>query len=436
MSARRSINREIFNLAGPNILSNISVPLISSVDTALMGHLSSTHLGAVGLGAMLFNFLYWNFGFLRMGTTGVTAQAFGRSDRSEVIMNLARSLVVALGIGLALLALHRLLGSTGFILLNTPESHFPLAMEYFNIRIWAAPATLGLYAMMGWFFGMQNAIYPLILTIFINIANVVLSVIWVNYYGYGIEGVAMGTLIAQYAGLVFAGLLWFIRYKGFRSYFIHFGFWKWSAFRSFFQLNGNIFIRTICLSFAFAFFYNRSAAYGSIVLDANVVLLQFLHWMSYGVDGFAYAAESLSGRYRGAMNLLRFQLSVRWSFFWGGVLALFYALIYGIWGANIIQLFTDIAHVQDMAENYLWWMVALPIAGFASYVWDGVFVGITAGKSMRNAMVLALLVYLVAVFTVGKTFENHGLWASLLIFLLARAVFQQYLYNKKGWNLN
>jgi len=400
-----------------------------------MGHLSSTHLGAVGLSAMLFNFLYWNFGFLRMGTTGVTAQAFGRSDRAEVMTNLARSMAVALAISLLLILSQNLVGPWGFYLLNTPDTHLEYTLEYFHIRIWAAPATLGLYAMMGWFFGMQNAVYPLILTVFINSTNIALSVLLVQGYDMGIQGAAFGTLVAQYAGLFAAIALWIFRYKKHWLDLIRQGFWKWAAFKPFFHLNANIFIRTVCLSFAFAFFYNRSANYGALILDANVVLLQFLHWMSYGVDGFAYAAESLSGKYRGAGASARFYLSVKWSFFWGGVLAIFYAGVYGFFGHSLIALFTDISEVQSTAADFLVWIVVLPLAGFASYIWDGIFVGMTAGKSMRDAMVAALLVYLLAVFTMGVWYENHGLWASLLLFLVARAIFQQYLFTKKGWNL-
>ena len=247
--------------------------------------------------------------------------------------------------------------------------------------------------------------------------------------------ISLGTLIAQYAGLLAAIFLWVFRYKKHWIDLIREGFWRWRAFKPFFHLNANIFIRTVCLSFAFAFFYSQSALYGALILDANVVLLQFLHWMSYGIDGFAYAAESLSGKYKGAARKMEFNLAVRWSFLWGGVLAGAYAAIYGVFGPDLIALFTDIASVQATAATFLPWMIVLPLAGFASYIWDGIFVGITAGKSMRNAMVAALAIYLVAVYTLGASYENHGLWASLLIFLLARAVFQQILYTKKGWNL-
>lgn len=434
-SLTQRINREIFRLAGPNILSNISVPLISSVDTALMGHLSSTHLGAIGIGAMLFNFLYWNFGFLRMGTTGTTAQAYGAGDKDQMITTLIRAFMVAFLIAGLLLISQTYLSSGGYWLLNTPDTHLPLAMEYFQIRIWAAPATLGLYVMMGWFFGMQNAYIPLLLTLVINFVNIFLSYYLVVEMDFEIAGVAWGTVIAQYTGLLFALLLWIIKYRTSFEAFSSKGFWKWEAFRAFLDLNKNIFIRTICLSFAFGFFYNRSAAFGPLVLDANVVLLQFLHWMSYGVDGFAYAAESLSGKYRGANDKNSFDRALKWCFIWGAALAIFYALIYGIWGRPLISIFTDVGKVQQTAADYLPWMVILPMAGFASYIWDGIFVGITAGKSMRNSMLAALIVYILAFLVVDPSWGNHGLWLSLMAFLLARALFQGYLYYKNGWAL-
>lgn len=429
------INREIFRLAGPNILSNISVPLISSVDTALMGHLSSTHLGAIGIGAMLFNFLYWNFGFLRMGTTGVTAQAYGSKDSDKVITTLIRALLVALAIALILFTFRQPLSSAGYWMLNTPDTHLPLAMEYFSIRIWAVPATLGLYVMMGWFFGMQNAYIPLLLTIIINTINIGTSYYLVVHQGWEIAGVAWGTVLAQYVGMAAAIGLWLIKYKYTATAFTSSGFWKWDAFAAFVHLNKNIFIRTISLSLAFAFFYNRSAAFGPLILDANVVLLQFLHWMSYGVDGFAYAAESLSGKYRGAKDKISFDKALNWCFIWGAGLAAVYAFSYGFWGNTFIAIFTDQPEVQDSARSFLPWMIILPLAGFASYIWDGIFVGITAGISMRNSMVAALIVYFIAFLLIDPAWGNHGLWASLMAFLLARAVFQGYLYYRKGWAL-
>jgi MATE family multidrug resistance protein len=429
------INREIFRLAGPNILSNISVPLISSVDTALMGHLSSTHLGAIGLGAMLFNFLYWNFGFLRMGTTGTTAQAYGAKDKDQIITTMIRALLVALSIALLLLLLKQPLSTAGYWMLNTPDTHLPLGMEYFGIRIWAAPATLALYVLMGWFFGMQNAYIPLILTIIINTVNIAISYYLVIHMNWEIAGVAWGTVIAQYIGVLAAIVFWLIRYRSTAFAFSVSGFWKWKAFKKFLDLNKNIFIRTLSLSFAFAFFYNRSAAFGALILDANVVLLQFLHWMSYGVDGFAYAAESLSGKYKGANEKSSFDKALQWCFLWGGVLAVIYAMGYGFAGDSLIALFTDQEEVQNKAGEYLIWMIILPLAGFASYIWDGIFVGMTAGISMRNSMVAALLVYLAVFLSVDIDWGNHGLWLSLMAFLLARAIFQAWLYYKKGWAL-
>jgi MATE family multidrug resistance protein len=429
------INREIFNLALPNVISNISVPLISSVDTALMGHLSSTHLGAVGIGAMLFNFLYWNFGFLRMGTTGMIAQAYGANRPADIMINLLRALWVGLVVAGILLLFQSPISYLGLELLNTPDTHLELADRYFRIRIWAAPATFALYVFMGWYFGMQNAIFPLILTILINATNIVLSYYLVVHLSWDIEGVAWGTLIAQYTGLAGALGLWWVRYSKYAPFFKPQGFWRWSAFRSFLHLNSNIFIRTLCLSFAFAFFYNRSSAYGPLVLDANVVLLQFLNWMSYGVDGFAYAAESLIGKYKGAKDKFRFDLALQWNFIWGAVLAGIYALVYFTAGEEIIDIFTDIEKVREASRTYLSWMVVLPIAGFASYIWDGVFVGITAGKAMRNSMLASLLVFLLAYALVPFHWGNHGLWFSMMVFLLARALFQWFLYRRKSWAL-
>ena len=429
------INKEIFRLAGPNILSNISVPLISSVDTALMGHLSSTHLGAIGIGAMLFNFLYWNFGFLRMGTTGTTAQAYGARDRDAIITTLFRALLISILIASLLLLFQEGLSQAGYWLLNTPETHLGLALEYFNIRIWAAPATLALYVMMGWFFGMQNAYIPLYLTLIINTVNIFLSYYLVVQLDYGISGVAWGTVAAQYTGVLVAGVFWFFRYRKTYEAFTVSGFWRWEAFSAFLNLNKNIFIRTLSLSFAFGFFYNRSSAFGPLILDANVVLLQFLHWMSYGVDGFAYAAESLSGKYKGAKDQSSFNSALKWCFFWGGVLALMYALLYGAAGEFLISIFTDVEKVQEVASGFLIWMVIFPLAGFASYIWDGIFVGITAGISMRNSMVAALVVYLICFIWVDEHWGNHGLWISLMLFLIARALFQGWLYFKKGWTL-
>jgi MATE family multidrug resistance protein len=431
------MNREMLRLAIPNIISNISVPLLSTVDTALMGRLSEAHIGAVGLGAMMFNFIYWNFGFLRMGTTGITAQAFGKDRSDQIILTLGRALVVASLIASVILVLQYPAGQLAFQLMNVPEAQRGLVTDYFYIRVWAAPASLGLYAFMGWFFGMQNAVFPLIITLVINVLNIALNFLFVLYFGMEADGVALSTLIVQYVGLLLAAILFWWKY---RSYLIHL---KRKALllrdelQQFLVINRDIFIRTACLTFAFSFFYSQSAESGALILAANVILMQFVNWMSYGVDGFAYAAESLVGKYVGQADRVATKKAVRLSFIWGMMLAVLYAILYGFFGTTILQLFTNQSAVLTATLPFLFWMAVFPLASTPCYIWDGIYIGLTASTGMRNAMLLALSVYLIVHFLFKASFGNHGLWAALIVFMVARAIFQWWLYVRRHgfWTL-
>ena len=426
------MNKEILRLAIPNIISNISVPLLSTVDTALMGRMSELHIGAVGVGSMICNFIYWNFGFLRMGTTGLAAQAFGRRDDAAVTHTLGRALLVVLVVGAAILVLQYPLGETGCWLMNVSGEQHELVRRYFYIRVWAAPATLASYAIMGWFFGLQNALFPLVLTIFVNIVNIGLSFLFVYHYGMDVDGVALGTVLAQYAGLLLgAGLIGW-RYRG---YFVHFqrrAILQWEKLQAFLRLNIDIFIRTICLTLAFGFFYSRSSAEGGMVLAVNVILLQYLNWMSYGVDGFAFAAEALVGKYAGARADERTRQAIRLSFLWGMGLAAAYALFYGLLGGPLLRVFTDQPDVILAAGDYLFWMALFPLLATPCYIWDGVFIGLTASRAMRDTMLLAFLFYVLAYFAFGTRFGNHGLWIALLTFMVARGVVQWLFFWRKG----
>ena len=429
------MNKEILRLAVPNILSNISVPLLSTVDTALMGRLSEEHIGAVGLGAMIFNFIYWNFGFLRMGTTGLTAQAYGRSDRVEIATVLGRATVVVFSVALLILLLQVPFGQISFRLMNVSGSQYTLVEEYFFIRVWAAPATLASYALMGWFFGMQNAIYPLILTVVVNAVNIALSFYFVHHLGMDVDGVAWGTVIAQYVGLLLGSFLLVYRY---RDYFRELQaklVLQWTAFRQFLRINTDIFIRTLCLTFGFAFFYSQSASGGEMILAVNVILLQFLNWMSYGVDGFAFASESLIGKYSGARDRAQTYRAIRYSFAWGMGLALIYSLIYWFFGPALVRVFTDQVDVINATMPFLYWMAIFPILSTPCYIWDGVFIGLTASKAMRNTMLLAFGIYLASYYGWGQYEGNNGLWLALLIFMVARGVIQHLFFWKKGWEM-
>ncbi len=426
------MNKEILRLAIPNIISNVSVPLLSTVDTALMGQLSAAHIGAVGLGSMVFNFIYWNFGFLRMGTTGITAQAYGRFDNRAIIHTLGRSAMIALGIGLLIIALQWPLASTGNFLLQADAQQSEMIYQYISIRIWAAPATLGLYAFMGWFFGMQNATFPLLITVVGNALNILLSFVFVYYLQMEISGVALGTVIAQYLSLGLAILLFVLRY---RSYGVHFNkeaMLQWEELRSFLQINADIFLRTFLLTLSFGFFYSKSSQGGQLTLAANVILLQFVNWMSYGIDGFAFASESLVGKYSGARDLKNTHRAIRLSFAWGMAFAGLYSLIYFGLGPSILRIFTDQPDVLKEASGYLFWLAIFPLVSTPCYIWDGIFIGLTASRSMRNMMILSIAVYFTVYYTVGLQWDNHGLWFALSVFMLARGIFLQVQFARKG----
>ena len=367
MKNNGGINKELLKLAIPNILSNISVPLLSSVDTALMGHESVKHLGAVGIGAMVFNFLYWNFGFLRMGTTGFASQAFGANDKQEVINTLFRSAFLALIISFILILFGGGLGNIACQLMNVQEGQFDLVYEYFTIRIWAAPASLLLFTLFGWFFGMQNAIFPLLVTITLNLTNIFVSFYLVRYMGMGIAGVAWGTVIAQYTGLLIALLLFTVKYRQLLRDLNAQALKRLDKLSLFLKINGDIFLRTFCLTFVFGFFYAQSSKMQANTLEINTILMQFLNWMSYGVDGFAYAAESLVGKYLGASNKDKLKLAVRQSFRWGMGMALVYALVYLFFGESLLAIFTNDPILIAASSAYLYWMFILPIAGTPCY---------------------------------------------------------------------
>jgi len=429
---KKKINKEIIKLSVPNILSNISVPLLSTVDTILMGGLSSTHLAAVGLGSFLFNVIYWNFGFLRMGTTGMTAQNYGANDKDEVWLSLLRAGVLAITLAILLLFLQSPIYELAKSALVVSAENDPLILEYFKVRIWAAPAALMMMVVMGWLFGMQNAIYPLVLTIIINVVNILTSFYLVKIAGLDVRGVALGTVIAQYTGLIIGLVLIFKKYQTYINWSLSYRLSILSEYSRFLKVNFDIFLRTFCLTFSFGFFYRQSSKLGDVVLAVNVVLMQFVNWMSYGIDGFAYATESLVGKYKGADKPKEVKMVIGQSFLWGGVVSLIYAAVYYIFGLELFRLFTDDPSLLTVGKELLYFIALFPILGFTSYIWDGIFVGLTATASMRNAMILALITYLVSFYLIPETSNGSNVWTALSIFLIARAVFQWGYYQKYG----
>ena len=422
MHTPENINKEIYRLALPNIVSNFSIPLLGAVDTALMGRLESEYyLGAVGIGGIIFSFIYWGFGFLRMATTGLTAQAFGEKDLRECGRLLLRAVCIGVTSSLFLFIFQWQLIDLSFLLIDaSPEvEHF--ARAYFHIRLYAAPATLCLHAFHGVFLGLQNARYPMLLTIVVNLVNIALNLVFVRLLGMKVEGVALATVIAQYVGLFLAVLLFSRYYRGILPAWNFREILAFSRLKRFLNISSDIFIRTCLLVFSHAVFTAKSAALSDTILAVNTILLQFINLMSYAIDGLAFAAESLIGKYKGAQDMPNLKRTTRkiffWSFLFGGVIM----LIFVLFGERLLHLFTDQMPLIAQAKPYLLWIIVAPIVNVAAYIWDGIFLGATASKALRNSVILSTLLFLSAIYLL-MPFGNHGLWGALTLLLVARGV--------------
>jgi multidrug resistance protein, MATE family len=432
------LNKKILDLAIPNIISNISVPLLGIVDMTLMGHLESdVYIGAIALGALIFNFLYWSLGFLRMGTSGFTAQALGRKDLPETIQVFSRAAFIAAFIGLLLLLLQRPIENLSFFVLKGETQVEALAMNYFRIRIWAAPAALGQFALLGFFLGMQNARLPMVVVVTTNVINIACSYLFVMKLGMESNGVALGTVIAQYSGLLLA--LFFFR-KYFRRLFRY---WSLKAtlqkekLKQFLLINKDIFIRTMCLVIVFSIFTARSASTDlksegeETILAVNSILMQFFMFFSFLIDGFAHASEALTGRFIGSNDRGSLRRSIRLLFIWGAGISVVFTLLYLVGGEFIFRALTNNPEVIANARPYYFWVVMVPLVSFSAFLWDGIFIGATAGPEMRNAMLVStLVVFFPAYFLAGRFMGNHGLWLAFILFMVARGVSMQLMAGK------
>jgi len=419
------LNRKILRLAIPNIVTNITIPLLAMVDLGLMGHLGSVkYVGAVALGGMIFSFIFWAFGFLRMGTSGFTAQAYGQRNFAEAGNILIRSMVFAISGGLFLILMQWPLSWAAFSLVNGSIEVETMAKEYFNIRIYAAPATLFIYAIIGWFIGMQNARLPMILAISVNLLNVLLSLLFIKVLGMGSNGVAWANVISQYGGLLLGMFLLSFYWPKLRKYVNFAEAINRKAFTRFFHVNKDIFIRTLCLIFTLSFFTTQSANTSDTILAVNTLLFQFFYFFSYFVDGFAYAAEALAGRYIGSGDQAMLTKVIRRLFVWGGAIALSFTLIFLVGGGFILQLLTNDPVTITAAQPYMFWVVLVPVITFGAFIWDGIYVGATASKAMRNIMVvITTLIFLPAYYLLEPILGNNGLWFAMMLFMGARGLF-------------
>ena len=456
------INRDILKLAVPSILANITVPIVGMVDIAVAGHLdasAATLIGGIAVGSMLFDLLYWNFGFLRVGTGGLTAQAFGRKDWGECSRILTRALGMSLAIACCLLLIQWVFVKAAFLVVDCSPEVQELASKYFFIRIWAAPATLSLMALKGWFIGMQDSVSPMVTDFVVNgmnilmsialalgislpllapavsaaladstvalasgvsdvlpgagsgqIASEVVSVSRVLLPAMGFPGIALGTVAAQYSGLLVALLIILFKYR--RKVFAGFSFadfrdvFKGGETRRFFVMNADLFVRSLCFIAIYIGFTVISARYGDVLLAVSSIMMKILMIFSYFTDGFAYAGEAMTGRYIGAGDPVNLRKTVRWTFIWSMGLALLFIAIYHFGGVLLLRMMTSDATVVEASRDFLPWLLLMPVVGCAAFTWDGIFIGATGSREMRNSMLWSVVAF-AGVWLAGMAVLGH-----------------------------
>ncbi|MBU3029390.1 MATE family efflux transporter [Paracoccus marinaquae] len=423
-------HRRVLNIALPIVLSNATVPLLGLVDTGVVGQLGRPEpIGAVGIGAVVLTSIYWVFGFLRMGTSGLVAQSHGAGDRAEVGAHLLRALAIAGTAGLAMILLQYPLFRAAFAIAPAGAEVEALARDYLAIRIWGAPATIGLYALTGWLIAIERTRSVLALQLLQNGLNVVLDVWFVLGIGLGVAGVAWATLIAEWAGLALG--LFFARHalraaiaqaRSAASLFAR------DKLDRLLRVNGDIMIRSVLLQASFTTFLFLGAAQGDVTLAANQVLVQFLSITAFSLDGFAFAAESLVGQAVGARQPGRLRRAAILTSQWGVAGALLLGLVFWGLGGAIIDLLTTAPQVRIEARQYLIWMGFAPLIGVASWMFDGIFIGATLTREMRVAMLQSVALYALALVVLPPFWGNHGLWAALMVLNTARGLTMARLY--------
>ncbi|MBR5211723.1 MAG: MATE family efflux transporter [Bacteroidales bacterium] len=440
----KAINKDILKLAIPSILANITVPLVGMVDIAVAGHLDTSAammIGGIAIGTMLFDLLYWNFGFLRVGTGGLTAQAYGRGDRKECAKILTRALGISIACALVLIAIQWIFVKTAFLVVECSPEVRTLATQYFFIRIWAAPATLSLMALKGWFIGMQDSVSAMVVDLVVNGMNILMSVVlalgfniggW-HYEGMGFAGIAAGTVAAQYSGFLTALVILAFRYI--RSTFAYMdsddlkSVFRGSETKRFFVMNADLFVRSLCFIAIYIGFTVISARYGDVLLAVSSIMMKLLMVFSYFTDGFAYAGEALTGRYIGAKDAPMVRQTVRWTFVWSMGIAVIFMGIYHFAGVPMLKMMTSDMTVVTAARDFLPWLLLMPVIGCAAFTWDGIYIGATASKAIRNSMLWAVVAFF-AVWAAGLAFPDlsaegsmHILMGAYFAHLLARTVY-------------
>lgn len=441
----KSLNSQILRLAIPSILANITIPLVGLVDTAIVGHIANaTAIGGIAIGTMLFDLLYWNFGFLRVGTSGMTAQAFGRGDRVECARLLSQSIGIAL-IGTALIWLIQWL-FVNLVLTLVPCSPevASFAREYFFIRIWAAPATLSLMAFKGWFIGMQDTVSPMITDILVNVVNMAVSYVLAVYTPMGALGVALGTVIAQFTGLTAAIILLLVKYRqlwqGLSPLRLAF---NGQGMKRLLSLNGNLFVRSLCFMVVYVGFTSLASQYGDVELAVSTIMMKLFMLFSYFVDGFAYAGEALVGKCIGvniearSNNQEQLDISrvVRLLFVWSLCVGVLFTLIFALWSSELYHAMTSDMTVLARLTDYTLWLIAMPIVSTLAFMWDGVYTGATAGKQIRNGMIYAALAFVLGYLATYQYFDVIAIYIAYFAHLMVRVLYLTFAWKPLLRNL-
>ena len=421
----------MWRIAAPMILSNISVPLLGMVDTGVTGHLESpAYLGAVAIGATIFTFLYMGMNFLRMVTTGIAAQSYGADDNDGLRVALGQALITSLAIALAVIVLQVPIAALALNLIGADGEAQAYAADYFFIRVWSAPGTLANYALIGWFLGLQNARVPLAIFLTINLTNIALDLLFVVVFGMKVEGVALASVLAEYAGLAVGATF------AIRALRRHIGHWPFerlfnlSAYRAFFSINANLFVRTMSLMFTIAFVTAQGARLGGVILAANAVLLNFQHLTAFGLDGLAHAAEAMVGRAVGSRRQDALEHAVKLTLRWSLIFAVGFTVLYLIAGPMLVRLLTDLPEVRAAALEYLPWMIVSPLVSVWCFLYDGVYVGMTRAKDMRNIMLFSTFAVFLPAWYLLQGLGNHGLWLAFMLFLASRGIGMHLGYRK------
>lgn len=426
------MNKTILKLAIPNIISNITIPLLGLVDMILMGHLDSpAYIGAIALGGTIFSVLYSFFSFLRAGTTGFTAQAYGSNDKTETIYSLYRSICIGIPIIILILTLQNPIAQISSFLLDGSDEVKTLAISYFYVRIWAAPANILLYSLNGWFVGMQNTKIPMFIAILINVCNILLSILFVIVLNQNVVGVALGTVIAQYCGLSLAIILLIKNYK---SYFIKIKkeiLFDFNKIKRFFKVNTDLMIRSFLLMISIAFFTNQSANLGDDILAINMILLQSFYVFSYFTDGFAYAGEALVGRYIGSKDNDNLKKVIKLLLLWGFSISIPFSILYGLFPSTFVRIISNNPDILSQIKPYYIYMTIIPVITFAAFIWDGIYIGATASKAIRNTMIISsIFIFIPIWYFLTPSLGNHGLWIAFLCFMITRGLVMTILANK------